>query len=114
MPVSDAPTTEQIEVRLDLHVDRSGGPDACHLWTGARNEHGYGVTRWGRGGRQLRAHRLAWRLANEAAVTAIRAAYGGGESQTSIGRRYGITQQAVSRITRAETWRRVDAEAATA
>jgi hypothetical protein len=23
-------------------VDTSGGPDACHPWTGARNEHGYG------------------------------------------------------------------------
>jgi hypothetical protein len=34
------PTTEQ---RYEAKVDRSGGPDACHPWTAARNKAGYGL-----------------------------------------------------------------------
>lgn len=45
--------------RLDARVDRSGGPDACWPWMGARNEHGYGVLRVD--GRNERTHRLALR-----------------------------------------------------
>ncbi|MEU0134733.1 hypothetical protein ABZ172_11945 [Streptomyces sp. NPDC006296] len=28
--------------RFALRVDTSAGPDACHLWTGSKNENGYG------------------------------------------------------------------------
>lgn len=31
-----------LAAKLDQHVDRSGGPDACHPWTGHRNRYGYG------------------------------------------------------------------------
>lgn len=37
-------------------VDTSGGPDACHPWTGRRTEHGYGL--FDIGGRAVRAHRF--------------------------------------------------------
>lgn len=37
-----------------------GGPNGCWLWTGAKNEKGYGVAWDGR--RTIRAHRLAWLL----------------------------------------------------
>lgn len=30
--------------RVESYVDRSGGPDACHLWTGPQNTDGYGQT----------------------------------------------------------------------
>lgn len=38
---SDRP--EVIEARFWKYVDKSGGPDACWLWTGARSEQNYGV-----------------------------------------------------------------------
>jgi hypothetical protein len=41
-------------------VDRSGGPDACHPWTGGRSPKGYGVFRIY--DRAQRTHRIAWRL----------------------------------------------------
>lgn len=42
-------------------VDKSGGPDACWPWTGAKNKSGYGVTsyRW----KQFTSHRLAYLFA---------------------------------------------------
>jgi hypothetical protein len=40
------------------HVDRSGGPDACHPWTGARTGSGYGCLQYG--GKIVYAHRLAY------------------------------------------------------
>lgn len=43
-------------------VDRSGGPDACWPWTGAKQPKGYGRL-WNRG-RVDGAHRVAWELAN--------------------------------------------------
>lgn len=41
------------------------GPDECWLWTGARNEHGYGVMRpeGQRTGPTIKAHRVALELA---------------------------------------------------
>lgn len=48
-------------------VDRSGGPDACWLWTGMVGGNGYGrMYVVGRSTRQ--AHRIAWELANGQAV----------------------------------------------
>lgn len=49
--------------RFERYVDRSGGPDACHLWTKALSR-GYGVLRLGGNpGRLEFAHRIAWCLA---------------------------------------------------
>lgn len=45
------------EARFWAKVDRSGGPDACWLWTGKRAYNGYGLV--GFRGRQIGAHRLA-------------------------------------------------------
>lgn len=49
------------KARFEAKVDRSGGPDACHLWTGSRGE-GYG--RIFCGGRLEGAHRVAWAIAH--------------------------------------------------
>lgn len=51
-----------LEARFWAKVDRSGGPDACWLWTAATHEHGYGMLRVNR--RTVRAHRLAWEFAH--------------------------------------------------
>lgn len=57
--------------RFEAKVDRSGGPDACHLWTGARSggngdpRHRYGYLGLGKS-RVVRAHRLAWEAVNGA------------------------------------------------
>lgn len=48
------------EARFWARVDTSGGPDACHPWTGASDENGYGIIRWN--GRDQRAHRVAYFL----------------------------------------------------
>ena len=48
--------------RLDLHsvdVPIAG----CRIWTGATNEHGYGILSAGKH-RRVKAHRAAWELAN--------------------------------------------------
>lgn len=37
--------------------------DGCWLWTGAKNEWGYGLTTW-TGAKNLRAHRISYELAN--------------------------------------------------
>jgi hypothetical protein len=42
------------------HVDRSGGPGACHPWTAGRTGSGYGAMRLG--SRQEGSHRAAWIL----------------------------------------------------
>lgn len=49
--------------RFWAKVDKSGGPDACWLWTGSRNALGYG---WASDAnhRGVGAHRLAWILTN--------------------------------------------------
>lgn len=61
-PVQIQLTTEEVE-RFWSHVDRCGGPNACHPWTSYRTdcEDGYGLFRTG--GKLLRAHRIAWCLA---------------------------------------------------
>ncbi len=52
-----------VEDRFWTKVDASGGPDACWLWTGARNSRGYGHLAVGHG--MMRAHRLAVLLASD-------------------------------------------------
>lgn len=49
---------ERFKERFLAKVDRSGGPDACHMWTGPTKEDGYGSYR----GRN--AHRQAWIIEN--------------------------------------------------
>jgi hypothetical protein len=52
--------TEEID-HFYAHVDDSGGPTACHLWTGTvSNTSGYGMGRWV--GRPHQAHRIAYIL----------------------------------------------------
>lgn len=56
--------------RLWEKVDRSGGPDACWLYTGYRNVQGYGVINDGgrpgisRSSKLIGAHRAAWIVIN--------------------------------------------------
>jgi len=48
--------------RLDAYTDRSGGSDACHIWTGYKDVEGYG--RFSVGNRKIKAaHRVAYELA---------------------------------------------------
>jgi hypothetical protein len=56
------PRQWSVKQRLAHYSDRSGGPDACWLWTGTKIKHGYGRLRL-RGQRWL-AHRLAWEAEN--------------------------------------------------
>ena len=53
--------TEKTVDRFWSYVDRSGGPDACWPWTGARQHPGYGKLRVSK--RSLFAHRIAVFLA---------------------------------------------------
>jgi hypothetical protein len=56
-----------IDDRFWSKVDKSGGIDACWIWTAFINKAGYG--RFGVGGRSgkpLNAHRVAWELTNGA------------------------------------------------
>ena len=46
--------------RFNAKVDRSGGPDACWPWTGARSKYGYGA--YGCDKKTYTAHRVAWAL----------------------------------------------------
>jgi hypothetical protein len=49
--------------RFEQKVDRSAGPDGCHLWTAHRDDKGgYGIF-W-LNGKMRRANRVAWELAN--------------------------------------------------
>ena len=50
-----------LEQRFWSKVDRSGGPDACWLWTAHRHK-GYG--RFGVGSTVQAAHRISWELTN--------------------------------------------------
>lgn len=54
-------TPRDIE-RFWSKVDRSGGPDACWMWTAARHEFGYGKIRVQR--KDVGAHRVAWEITN--------------------------------------------------
>lgn len=47
---------------FESRVDRSGGPDACHLWQGCTDDHGYGVLQFN--GRLQRGHQVAWQIIN--------------------------------------------------
>lgn len=61
------PWTVPVSVRFDAKVDRSRGPDGCHLWTASINGAGYGqIGRGGRDGGTALAHRLAWEIARGA------------------------------------------------
>lgn len=50
----------QLVERFWAKVDKSGGPDACWLWTAGRSDWGYGHFRVG--SKNLQAHRFAWEL----------------------------------------------------
>jgi hypothetical protein len=61
----EAGRSRPLEDRFWEKVDRSGGPDACHLWIGGSVRNGYGVI--GLGGKNdgmEYAHRLVWEWAN--------------------------------------------------
>ncbi len=51
-----------VEVRFWGKVEKSGNSDGCWLWTGACFESGYGM--FTIGSKPVRAHRLAYQLAN--------------------------------------------------
>lgn len=53
-------TSIPVEERFWAKADRSGGPDSCWNWTGCKFVSGYGQAR--RGGKKVRAHRLAYEL----------------------------------------------------
>lgn len=56
---------EKTIARFWAKVDKSAGPDGCWLWTAHRSRAGYGSFRiGGRAGNMLKAHRVAWELAN--------------------------------------------------
>lgn len=57
---------EPLADRFSRFVDRSGGPDACWLWTGAKSRHGYGKVGPGGDRQPVAAHRVAYELANGA------------------------------------------------
>lgn len=48
--------------RFEKYVDRSGGPDSCHLWNGLKNYKGYGSFGFGDNYRMTGAHRVAYIL----------------------------------------------------
>lgn len=50
------------EARFWAKVDKSGGSDACWLWTASKNKHGYGHLK--ADGAMIRAHRIAWAITN--------------------------------------------------
>lgn len=49
-------------LRFESRVDRSGGPDACHPWTGKPTPDGYGMIQFGGKGRLV--HAVAWESAH--------------------------------------------------
>lgn len=57
-------TPAEAEAAFWSKVDSSGGPGACWLWTGRKNNMGYGKVWWGL--RTDLAHRVAYELANGA------------------------------------------------
>lgn len=50
--------------KYESKIDRSGGPDACHEWTKARDKNGYGIFSYRESGKTYtkRAHRYGWTL----------------------------------------------------
>jgi hypothetical protein len=55
----------------DRFASKLAKGEGCWLWTGSRNNHGYGqiADEQGRDGRLLLAHRVAWELANGRTLT---------------------------------------------
>jgi len=56
-----------LETRVTKRLDTSGGPDACHVWTGDCNNRGYGRLSSGRRDARPRyvfVHRFAYAMAN--------------------------------------------------
>lgn len=53
--------------RYENFVDRSGGPEACHPWTGALDKDGYGIFSYREGGPSItrRAQRFGWELVRD-------------------------------------------------
>lgn len=58
-----APRTTR-EARFWAKVDKSGGENACWLWTASRDQLGYGFFRMTAGEFMWRAHRASWVLTN--------------------------------------------------
>lgn len=55
------PQSPTLLTRLLSHIDYSGGPDACWLWTGCKNQKGYGRFQLGgRGSPTVMAHRIVY------------------------------------------------------
>lgn len=100
----------------------------AHLWIGTPAENTADMVRKGRGvftgnTSETAAHGERWHLAHaardykgernpsarftESDIRAIRAAYASGETQESIGKRYGAAQAVISMITRRKTWKHV-------
>lgn len=52
--------SKTLEERFWEKVDKSGGPDACWVWTRSLNSQGYGQIR--KDGKVILAHRLSWEL----------------------------------------------------
>ena len=63
--VEEVRITRAVREKFERYVDRSGGPDACHLWTGGTCLNRRGV-RYGKvrvGAAIFAAHRLAVKIA---------------------------------------------------
>jgi hypothetical protein len=56
--IDAAPMVISIDARYEQKIDRTGGPDACHPWTGARNGEGFAM--FGVDYKMLAAHRWAY------------------------------------------------------
>jgi len=63
LPLIPKQITGNDRARFESYVDRSGGPDACHPWTGALTNDGYGGM--GVKGSARHAHKFGWELDNE-------------------------------------------------
>lgn len=57
------------EIDFWNRVDKSGGYDSCWEWTGCRSDRGYGKTFFN--GKDMRAHRLAFKLTHNTLPTAV-------------------------------------------
>jgi len=57
-------TRVPLAMRLERHIDRSAGPDACWPWTRYTNERGYGEVWDADVGHSVLAHRAAFKVAH--------------------------------------------------
>lgn len=62
IPSFDVLLSEKVATRFWSKVDMSGGENACWLWKGWKDEHGYGRFRVSLQYGQAGSHRVAWRL----------------------------------------------------